>query len=99
MINSTNSSIGADFDRLNLRECLRGFTVFKPRRPRRRVSKTTKDPMIGKGKVTLVIDPAKVVPRVKIPPKQPVMLTNFKKWFYDDTNGEAIIRLNNIEDI
>ncbi|MFS8027708.1 hypothetical protein Hanom_Chr16g01501931 [Helianthus anomalus] len=52
MINPTNSSIGADFERLTLRERVRGFTMFKPKRPRRRISKPTKDPITGKGKVT-----------------------------------------------
>ncbi|MFS8027704.1 hypothetical protein Hanom_Chr16g01501891 [Helianthus anomalus] len=99
MINPTNSSIGAYFERLILRECVCGFTVFKPKRPRRRVSKTTKDPITGKGKVTWVIDPAKVVTRVKIPLEHPVMLTNVKKWFYDGKTGEAVIRSNNNEDI
>ncbi|KAJ0530079.1 hypothetical protein HanLR1_Chr10g0363021 [Helianthus annuus] len=99
MINPTHSNIGADFERLILRECVRGFTIFKPRRPRRRVSKTTKDPITGKGKVTWVIDPAKVVTKVKIPPEHPVMLTNFKKWFYDGKTGEAVIRSTSNEDI
>ncbi|MFS7947265.1 hypothetical protein Hanom_Chr06g00546181 [Helianthus anomalus] len=99
MINPTNSSIGVDFERLILREYMRGFTVFKPKSPRRRVSTTTKDPMTGKGKVTWVIDPAKVVTRVKIPPEQPVMLINFKKRFYDGKNSEVVIRSNNNEDI
>ncbi|MFS7997513.1 hypothetical protein Hanom_Chr12g01142671 [Helianthus anomalus] len=99
MINMANSRIGADFERLILRECNRGFTVFKPQRPRRRVSKTTKDPIIDKGKVTWVIDPGNVVIRVKIPLEIPVTLTNFKKWFYDGKTGEAVIRSNSNEDI
>ncbi|MFS7920756.1 hypothetical protein Hanom_Chr03g00228491 [Helianthus anomalus] len=61
MINPTHSNIGEDFERLQQRECIRDFTIFKPRRPRRKVSKTTKDPITGKGKVTWVIDPAKVI--------------------------------------
>ncbi|MFS8003933.1 hypothetical protein Hanom_Chr13g01219691 [Helianthus anomalus] len=99
MINPTYSSIRADFERLILRECNRGFTVFKPQHPRRRVLKTTKDPITGKGKVTWVIDPAKAVMRIKIPPELPVMLTNFKKWFYNRKTGEAVIRCNSNEDI
>ncbi|MFS8019570.1 hypothetical protein Hanom_Chr15g01405301 [Helianthus anomalus] len=99
MINPTNSSIGADVERLILRECLRGFSIFKPRRPRRRILKTTIDLITGKGKVTWVIDPAKVVTRVKIPPEQPVTLTNFKKLFYDGKPGEVVIRSNDNEDI
>ncbi|MFS8034575.1 hypothetical protein Hanom_Chr17g01582771 [Helianthus anomalus] len=86
LINPTNSSIGADFERLILRECNRGFTIFKPQGPGRRVSKTMKDLITGKGKVTLVINLAKVVRRVKIPPEIPVTLTDFKKWFYDGKN-------------
>ncbi|MFS7969350.1 hypothetical protein Hanom_Chr09g00808171 [Helianthus anomalus] len=31
---------------------------------------------------------------MKIPPEHPVMLTNFKKWFYDGKTREAIIRSN-----
>ncbi|MFS7913272.1 hypothetical protein Hanom_Chr02g00139921 [Helianthus anomalus] len=81
LIDPTNNSFGADFERIILRECVRDFTVFKPIRPRRKVSKNIKDPMTGKGKVAWVIDPTKVVTRVKIPPEQLVMLTNFKKWF------------------
>ncbi|MFS7977205.1 hypothetical protein Hanom_Chr10g00901361 [Helianthus anomalus] len=83
MINPTNSNIGGDFERLILRECNHLLTVFKPQRPRRRVSKTAKDPITDKGKVTWVINPANVVTRVKIHPEIPVTLTNFKKWFYD----------------
>ncbi|MFS7966947.1 hypothetical protein Hanom_Chr09g00779991 [Helianthus anomalus] len=61
MINPTNNNNREDFERLLLHECIRGFTIFKPRRRRRRLSKTTKDPIIGKRKVMWVINPAKVI--------------------------------------
>ncbi|MFS7914659.1 hypothetical protein Hanom_Chr02g00156161 [Helianthus anomalus] len=77
----------------------RGFPTIKTQRPRRRVSKTTKDPITGKGKVTWVINPAKVVTRIKLPDEVPVCLNNFKKWFYDSHTGEAVIRSNENEDI
>ncbi|MFS8002279.1 hypothetical protein Hanom_Chr13g01200261 [Helianthus anomalus] len=82
-INPTNKIIVADFGRLILRECVRGLTMFKPRCPKRRVTKTTKDPMTEKGKVTWMIDPTKVVTR----------------WFYDGKTREAVIRSNNNDDI
>ncbi|MFS8002883.1 hypothetical protein Hanom_Chr13g01207311 [Helianthus anomalus] len=83
MINPTHRSIGVDFEILILRECMRRFTIFKSRHPRRRVSKTTKVPITRKGKVTCVIDLAKVVTKIRIPLEHPVALTNFKKSFYD----------------
>ncbi|MFS8008774.1 hypothetical protein Hanom_Chr14g01276851 [Helianthus anomalus] len=67
--------------------------------PRRRVSKTTIDPVTRKGKVTWVINPAKVVARIKLPDEVAVCLNNFKKWFYDSRTGEAVIRSNENEDI
>ncbi|MFS7962777.1 hypothetical protein Hanom_Chr08g00730501 [Helianthus anomalus] len=99
LLNPDRSSTGADFERLIAKECNRDFDVFKLQRPRRRVSKTTEDPVTGKGKVTWVIDPAKVVTRIKLPPEVPVSLNNFKKWFYDSQTGEAVIRSNSNEDI
>ncbi|MFS7986670.1 hypothetical protein Hanom_Chr11g01013021 [Helianthus anomalus] len=99
MINPIYNNIGADFERLILRECNRGFTVFKPQRARQRVSKTTKDPITGKGKVMCVINPTKIVKRIKIPSEIPVTLTNFKKWFYNGKTGEAVIRFNSNKDI
>ncbi|MFS7977430.1 hypothetical protein Hanom_Chr10g00903871 [Helianthus anomalus] len=50
-------------------------------------------------KVTWVIDLAKVVTRIKLPPEVPVSLNNFKKWFYDSQTGEAVISSNSNEDI
>ncbi|MFS7945774.1 hypothetical protein Hanom_Chr06g00528131 [Helianthus anomalus] len=96
MLNPDNSSL---FERIIAKECKRGFELFKPKRPRRRVSKTTKDPITGKGKVTWVINPAKVVTRIKLPDEVPVCLNNFKKWFYDSHIGEAVIQSNENEDI
>ncbi|MFS8003839.1 hypothetical protein Hanom_Chr13g01218601 [Helianthus anomalus] len=82
---------------------LRGMFVVKRRggsqRPRRRVSKTKIDPVTGKGKVTWVINPAKVVTRIKLPEEVPVCLNKFKKWFYDSHTGEAVIRSTENEDI
>ncbi|MFS7988170.1 hypothetical protein Hanom_Chr11g01031491 [Helianthus anomalus] len=76
-----------------------GFQVFKPQRPRRRVYKTKKYPIIGKVKVTWGINPAKVVTRIKLPDEVLVCLNNFKKWFYDSHTSEAVIRSNENEDI
>ncbi|MFS7890140.1 hypothetical protein Hanom_Chr00s000007g01615271 [Helianthus anomalus] len=64
-----------------------------------RVSKTKKGPITGKRKVTWVINPAKVVTRIKLPDEVLVCLNNFKKWFYDSHTGEAVIRSNENEDI
>ncbi|MFS7969361.1 hypothetical protein Hanom_Chr09g00808281 [Helianthus anomalus] len=50
-------------------------------------------------KVTWVINPAKVVTRIKLPEEVPVFLNKFKKWFYDSHTGEAVIRLTKNEDI
>ncbi|MFS7934225.1 hypothetical protein Hanom_Chr05g00389081 [Helianthus anomalus] len=99
MLNPDRSSLGADFERIIAKECNKGFEVFKAQRPRRRVSKTTKDPITSKGKVTWVINPAKVVTRINLPAKVSVYLNNFKKWFYDSHTGEVVIRWNANEDI
>ncbi|MFS7930042.1 hypothetical protein Hanom_Chr04g00339501 [Helianthus anomalus] len=92
-------ALGGDFERIIAKECNKGFPTFKPQRPRRRVSKTTKDPITGKGKVTWVINPAKIFTRIKLRDEVPVCLNNFKKWFYDSFTGEAVIRSNENEDI
>ncbi|MFS8022320.1 hypothetical protein Hanom_Chr16g01438101 [Helianthus anomalus] len=89
MLNPDRNSLRADFEHIIAKECNKGFVVFKPQRPRRRVSKTTRDPITDKGKVTWVINPAKVVTRIKIPAEVPVCLNKFKKLFYDSQIGEA----------
>ncbi|MFS8034527.1 hypothetical protein Hanom_Chr17g01582201 [Helianthus anomalus] len=99
MLNPDKSSISADFKRLIVKECNRGFKVFKPQYPRRRVSKMTKGPITGKGKIIGVINLAKVVTKIKLPPKILVSLNNFKKWFYDIKTREAMIRSYTNEDI
>ncbi|MFS8003885.1 hypothetical protein Hanom_Chr13g01219101 [Helianthus anomalus] len=99
MLNPDSTIIGADFERIIAKEFNKGFQVFKPQRPRRRVSKTTRDPITGKGKVTWVINPAKVVTRIMLPSEVPVCLNNFNKSFYDSQTGEAVIRSNTNEDI
>ncbi|MFS8022316.1 hypothetical protein Hanom_Chr16g01438051 [Helianthus anomalus] len=99
MLNPYRNSLWADFGRIISKECNKGFVVFKPQRPRRRVSKSTRDPITGKGKVTWVINPAKVVTRIKLPAEVPVCVNKFKKLFYDSQTGEAVIRSNTNEDI
>ncbi|KAJ0827439.1 hypothetical protein HanRHA438_Chr17g0825731 [Helianthus annuus] len=99
LLNHNERGIGRDFERIIAKECNKGFQNHVPQCPRRRVSKTTIDPITGKGKVTWVINPAKVVTRIKIPEDVLVALTNFKKWFYDSQTGEAVIRSNENEDI
>ncbi|MFS7926217.1 hypothetical protein Hanom_Chr04g00294441 [Helianthus anomalus] len=86
MLNPEDRSVGGDFERLIVKECNKGFPNHKPQRPRRRVSKTTKDPVTGKCKVTWVINPAKVVTRIKLPEEVPVCLNKFK-------NGSMIAAL------
>ena len=46
-----------------------------------------------------MINPAKVVTRIKLPEEVPVALNDFKKWFYDSRTGEAVIRSNENVDI
>ncbi|MFS7929074.1 hypothetical protein Hanom_Chr04g00328291 [Helianthus anomalus] len=99
ILNPGDRSVGGDFERLIAKECNRGFPNQRTQRPRRRVSKTTIDPVTGKGKVTWVINPAKVVTRINLPDKVAICLNNFKKWFYDSHTGEAMIRSNENEDI
>ncbi|MFS7905626.1 hypothetical protein Hanom_Chr01g00049901 [Helianthus anomalus] len=84
MLNPEDRSVGGDFERIIAKECNKGFPNFKPQRPRRRVSKTTKDPITGKG---------------KLPEEVPVCLNKFKKWFYDSHTCEAVIRSTKNEDI
>ncbi|MFS7961916.1 hypothetical protein Hanom_Chr08g00720581 [Helianthus anomalus] len=99
LLNHEERGIGRDFERIIAKECNKGFPNHAPQRPRRRVSKTTINPVTGKGKVTWVINPAKVVTPIKLPEEAPVALTNFKKWFYDSKTDEAVIRSNENEDI
>ncbi|KAJ0450127.1 hypothetical protein HanHA300_Chr15g0552941 [Helianthus annuus] len=99
LLNHGDRGIGRDFERLITSECDKNFPNHAPQRPRRRVSKTTFDPVTGKGKVTWVVNPAKVVTRVKLPEEIPVALKDFKKWFYDSQTGEAVIRSNDNVDI
>ncbi|KAJ0450404.1 hypothetical protein HanHA300_Chr15g0555931 [Helianthus annuus] len=99
LLNHGDRGIGRDFERLITSECDKNFPNHAPQRPRRRVSKTSFDPVTGKGKVTWVINPAKVVTRVKLPEEIPVALKDFKKWFYDSQTGEAVIRSNDNVDI
>ncbi|MFS7977914.1 hypothetical protein Hanom_Chr10g00909591 [Helianthus anomalus] len=99
MLNPDRSNVGAGFECIIAKECNKGFQVFKLQHPRRRVSKTTRDPITGKGKVTWVINPTKVVTRIKLPSEVPFCLNNFKKWFYESQTGEAVIRSNTNEDI
>ncbi|MFS7994293.1 hypothetical protein Hanom_Chr12g01104191 [Helianthus anomalus] len=99
ILNPEDRSIGGDFERLIAKECYKGFPNHMPQRPRRRVSKTTIDLVTGKGKVTWVINPAKVITRIKLPEEVPVSLNNFKKWFYDSKTGEAVIGSNENVDI
>ncbi|XP_022024046.1 uncharacterized protein LOC110924335 [Helianthus annuus] len=99
LLNPDERGIGRDFQRLIAKECNKGFPNHSPQRPRRRVSKTTIVPVTGKGKVTWVINPAKVVTRIKLPEEVVVALKDFKKWFYDSKTGEAVIRSNENVDI
>ncbi|MFS7929871.1 hypothetical protein Hanom_Chr04g00337471 [Helianthus anomalus] len=98
ILNPEDRSLGGDFERIISKQYNKGFLDFKPQRPGRRVSKTTKDPITGKGKVTWVINPAKVVTRIKLPEEVPVCLNKFNKWFYDSHTGEAVIRSTENED-
>ncbi|KAM0063836.1 hypothetical protein Hdeb2414_s0003g00095581 [Helianthus debilis subsp. tardiflorus] len=94
ILNPEERGVGRDFERIIAKESNKGFPNHAPQRPRHRVSKTTIDPETGKGKVTSVINPAKVVTRIKLPEEVPVALNDFKKWFYDSRTGEAVIRSN-----
>ncbi|KAJ0886964.1 hypothetical protein HanRHA438_Chr09g0385351 [Helianthus annuus] len=99
LLNPEERGIVRDFEGLIAKECNKGFPNHRPQRPRRRVSKTTIDPVTGKRKVTWVINPAKVVTRIKLPKEIPVALKDFKKWFYDSKTGDAVIRSNENVDI
>ncbi|MFS7925258.1 hypothetical protein Hanom_Chr04g00282521 [Helianthus anomalus] len=90
---------GTGFERLISKECNEGFPNHRPQCPRRRMAKTTRDPVTRNGKVTWVINPAKVVTRIKLPEEVSVSLNNFKKWFYDSKTCEAVIRSNENVDI
>ncbi|KAK1434270.1 hypothetical protein QVD17_00006 [Tagetes erecta] len=46
-----------------------------------------------KGKIVLKIEAPKVMTRVRVPDTQPPRLNDFLKWFYDNSTGEAVIRL------
>ncbi|KAK1428222.1 hypothetical protein QVD17_17051 [Tagetes erecta] len=70
------------------------FVEFGYQKPRRMRQKRDKHWVSWKGKIVLKIAAPKVMTRVRVPDTQPPRLQNFSKWFYDNSTGEAIIRLS-----
>ncbi|KAK1407720.1 hypothetical protein QVD17_39344 [Tagetes erecta] len=69
------------------------FVDFGYQKPRRMRQKKDKHWISWKGKVVLKIAAPKVMTRVRVPDTQPPRLQDFFKWFYDNSTGEAVIRL------
>ncbi|KAK1431919.1 hypothetical protein QVD17_08716 [Tagetes erecta] len=69
------------------------FVDFGYQKPRRMRQKKDRHWVSWKGKVVLKIEAPKTMTRVKVPDTQPPRLQDFFKWFYDNSTGEAIIRL------
>ncbi|KAK1431926.1 hypothetical protein QVD17_08730 [Tagetes erecta] len=70
------------------------FVEFGYQKPKRMRQKKDKHWVSWKGKIVLKIDAPKVMTRVRVPDTQPPRLQDFSKWFYDNSTGEAIIRLS-----
>ncbi|KAK1427845.1 hypothetical protein QVD17_16543 [Tagetes erecta] len=69
------------------------FVDFGYQKPRRMRQRKDRHWVSWKGKIVLKIAAPKVMTRVKVPDTQPPRLQDFFKWFYDNSTGEAIIRL------
>ncbi|KAK1431438.1 hypothetical protein QVD17_07897 [Tagetes erecta] len=69
------------------------FVEFGYQKPKRMRQKKDKHWVSWKGKIVLKIAAPKVMTRVRVPDTQPPRLQDFSKWFYDNSTGEAIIRL------
>ncbi|KAK1429967.1 hypothetical protein QVD17_12353 [Tagetes erecta] len=69
------------------------FVDFGYQKPRRMRQKKDRHWVSWKGKIVLKIDAPKVMTRVRVPDTQPPRLQDFHKWFYDNSTGEAVIRL------
>ncbi|KAK1424305.1 hypothetical protein QVD17_19632 [Tagetes erecta] len=69
------------------------FVDFGYQKPRRMRQKKDRHWVSWKGKIVLKIEAPKVMTRVRVPDTQPPRLQDFHKWFYDNSTGEAIIRL------
>ncbi|KAK1431956.1 hypothetical protein QVD17_08782 [Tagetes erecta] len=69
------------------------FVDFGYQKPKRMRQKRDKHWVSWKGKVVLKIEAPKIMTRVRVPNSQPPRLQDFHKWFYDNSTGEAVIRL------
>ncbi|KAK1421706.1 hypothetical protein QVD17_24255 [Tagetes erecta] len=69
------------------------FADFGYQKPKRMRQKKDKHWVSWKGKVVLKIDAPKIMNRVRVLDTQPPRLQNFLKWFYDNSTGEAVIRM------
>ncbi|KAK1407723.1 hypothetical protein QVD17_39347 [Tagetes erecta] len=69
------------------------FVQFGYQKPKRMRQKEDKHWVSWKGKIVLKIAAPKVMTRVRVPDTQPPRLQEFLKWFYDNSTGEAVIRL------
>ncbi|KAK1432243.1 hypothetical protein QVD17_09138 [Tagetes erecta] len=69
------------------------FADFGYQKPRRMRQKRDRHWVSWKGKIVLKIEAPKVMTRVRVPDTQPPRLQDFLKWFYDNSTGEAVIRL------
>ncbi|KAK1415047.1 hypothetical protein QVD17_30817 [Tagetes erecta] len=69
------------------------FFDFGYQKPKRMRQKKDRHWVSWKGKVVLKIEAPKIMTRVRVPDTQPPRLQDFLKWFYDNSTGEAVIRL------
>jgi len=93
LLNKENSARATAFEVVIRRAAEDNFTSFGYQKPKRMKSKKDKHWVSWKGKIVLKLTAPKVLSRVRIPDTQPDRLGEFMKWFYDNSTGEAIIRL------
>jgi len=93
LLNKENIGRATTFEVALRRAAKDNFNAFGYQKPKRMKSKKDKHLVSWKGKIVLKLTAPKVLSRVRIPDTQPERLGDFVKWFYDNSTGEAIIRL------
>ena len=74
-------------------EFVRGWSIFKPQKPKRIVSKKEFDPVTGRAKVTLIYKPPKTLKKIPLMKLKQDFYKSFVYWYYDGRTHEAVIAL------
>jgi hypothetical protein len=91
-INHSKNSAASSVHDLIVRECDKGFDVFRPQQAKRMILKHVIDPITLHLQINLKVKPADVKMRIPLTERQPECLRNFKKWYFDSLMGEAVIK-------